>query len=68
MVKIKPLTTKEKVLRMLRKRPKSGVTTNEFLNVYLYKFASRISDLRKAGYTIDCEYERRGNFRYYLTK
>lgn len=62
------LTVSNRVLKLLKARPKRGVTTNEFLNNNLYKFATRISDLRKKGYRIICEREDLGKYRYFLIK
>lgn len=57
-----------KVLKYLKRRPKSGATNLELANECGLRFGARIAELRAEGYSIETVSVRRapGLYRYYL--
>ena len=72
MIKSKPLSQEERLLRLLRKAGSRGVENHEFPKHRILRYSARIGDLRKDGYNIYCERQRLPNgratstYKYYL--
>lgn len=61
-------TQATKILLALDKAGKQGMTTNDFLSMYISRFSARLLELRKQGHNIKSEPMRRGQYRYTLIK
>lgn len=59
-------TQKETVLAMLQEAGPEGVTSNQFYNACLPRFAARIFELKGEGHTVVKEPVEDGHFRYIL--
>lgn len=59
-------TQTNRILLALNRAGKEGMTTNQFLQMYISRFSARILELRKQGYNIKSEPIRKGQYRYIL--
>jgi len=65
-VKVKKMSQEDKILWVLRKKNKYGAEAVDFINMGIFKYSSRISDLRKEGYIINAIRIKGSLWKYYL--
>lgn len=65
-IKVKKMSQEDKILWILRKKNKYGAEAVDFINMGIFKYSSRISDLRQDGYTINAVRIKGNHWKYYL--
>ena len=59
------LSQSERILKALRESP-NGITSRDMINMNIFKYSSRISELRQDGHRVVASREKGSLFRYRL--